>query len=109
MAGVKRGGSRLIRRCRARPLLPELRHIVLPSPHAWQEHWRRYRFDYLDLAAELPALLPEAVARLRQPPALPPPVPPTSTHPAARRWLALTGAFAAGAGLGVLARRRRRA
>jgi ubiquinone biosynthesis protein len=92
----------------ARPLLPELRHILLPSPHALQEHWHRYRFDYLDLAAELPALLPEAVARLRQPPA-PPPPPPAATPPAARRWLALSGAFAAGAALAALTRRRRRA
>ena len=91
----------------ARPLLPELRHILLPSPQALGEHWHRYRFDYLDLAAELPALLPEAIARLRQPPAAPPP-PPTAAHPA-RRWLPLGGAFAAGAAMAALARRRRRA
>ena len=52
----------------ARPLLPELRHILRPGPEALQEHWNRYRFEYLDLAAELPALLPEAIARLREQP-----------------------------------------
>ena len=88
----------------ARPLLPELRHILLPSAQVLSEYWHRYRFDYLDLAAELP----ETIARLRQPPAAPPP-PPTAAHPTARRWLPLSGAFAAGAALAALARRRRRA
>ena len=92
----------------ADPLLPELRHILLPSPQALQEHWERYRFDYLDLAAELPALLPEAIARLRQRPATPPPSR-AAAHPAARRWLPLSGAFAASAGLAALALKRRRA
>ena len=91
----------------AQPLLPELRHILLPSPQTLQEHWHRYRFDYLDLAAELPVLLPEAMARLREQSARPPPTP-AATHPTARRWLPLTGAFAAGVGLATLARRRRR-
>ena len=93
----------------ARPLLPELRRILQPSPEALQEqlqeHWHRYRFEYLDLAADLPALLPEAIARLRAQPTLsPPPAQLTS-----RRWLPLAGAFAAGAGLAALARKRRRA
>ena len=92
----------------AQPLLPELQHILRPSPQALQEHWHRYRFEYLDLAAELPALLPEAIARLRDQPPRPPP-PPPAAHPAARRWLSLTGAFAAGAGLAALARKRRQA
>jgi ubiquinone biosynthesis protein len=91
----------------ARPLLPELRHILLPNPQAMGEQWHRYRFEYLDLAAELPALLPEAMARLRQPRAAPPPS--TAAHPTARRWLPLGGAFAAGAALATLTRRRRRA
>jgi hypothetical protein len=64
-------------------------------------------FDYLDLAAELPVLLPEAMARLREQSARPPPTS-AATHPTARRWLPLTGAFAAGVGLATLARRRRR-
>jgi ubiquinone biosynthesis protein len=89
----------------AQPLLPELRQILRPSPQAVQEHWHRYRFEYLDLAAELPTLLPEAIARLRDRPARPPPA---ATHPAARRWLPLSGAFAAGAGLAALACKRRR-
>jgi ubiquinone biosynthesis protein len=84
------------------PLLPELQHILLPNPQALQEHWHRHRFEYLDLAAELPTLLPEAIARLREQPTRPPP-------PAARRWLPLAGAFAAGAGLAALTRKRRRA
>ncbi len=91
----------------ANPLLPELRHILRPSPEALQQHWHRYRFEYLDLAAELPALLPEAVARLRGQPTRPP-SPPAAAQSAARRWLSLTGAFAAGAGLAALARKRRR-
>ena len=90
----------------ARPLLPELRHILLPSPQALQEHWRRHRFEYLDLAVELPGLLPEAIAGLRQGPASPTPPP---AAPPARRWLPLTGAFAAGAALATLALKRRRA
>ena len=89
----------------ARPLLPELRHILQPGPEALQEHWHRYRFEYLDLAADLPALLPEAIARLRAQPAL---SPPPAAQPASRRWLPLAGAFAAGAGLAALARKRRR-
>ena len=91
----------------AQPLLPELRHILRPSREALQEHWHRYRFEYLDLAAELPTLLPEAIGRLRDQPTRPTP-PPAAAHPAARRWLPLTGAFAAGAGLAALARKRRR-
>ena len=89
----------------ARPLLPELRHILRPGPEALQEHWNRYRFEYLDLAAELPALLPEAIARLREQPAPPPP----AAQPGFGRWLPLAGAFAAGAGLAALARKRRHA
>ena len=90
----------------ARPLLPELRHILRPSLEALQQHWHRYRFEYLDLAAELPALLPETIARLREQPTRPPP---PATRPASRPWLPLAGAFAAGAGLAALARKRRRA
>jgi ubiquinone biosynthesis protein len=86
----------------ARPLLPELRHILRPSPQALQQHWHRYRFEYLDLAADLPALLPETIARLREQP-----TPPPAAQPASRRWLPLAGAFAAGAGVAALARKRR--
>ena len=90
----------------ARPLMPELRHILRPSAEALQQHWHRYRFEYLDLAAELPALLPEAIARLREQPTRPPP---PAAQSASRRWLPLAGAFAVGAGLATLARKRRRA
>lgn len=90
----------------ARPLLPELRHILQPSPKALEEHLYRYRFEYLDLAAELPALLPEAIARLREQPARPPP---PAAQLASPGWLTLAGAFAAGAGLAALVRKRRRA
>ncbi len=86
----------------ARPLLPELRQALLPSPHALHEHWQHHRFEYLDLAMELPLLLPEAVARLRHRPAGPAHPPP---QPDRRRWLPL-GAFAAGAAVATLARRR---
>ena len=58
-----------------RPLLPELRNILMPGPQALEEHWHRYRFEYLDLAAELPSLLPEAIARLREQPTHPRPDP----------------------------------
>jgi ubiquinone biosynthesis protein len=87
----------------ARPLLPELRHILLPSPQVLQEHWQAHRFEYLNLAIELPALLPGAIHRLRQAPgghAAPPP------RRAGRRWLPVA-AFAAGAGAAALARKRR--
>ena len=88
----------------ARPLLPELQHILRPGPEALQEHWHRYRFEYLDLAAELPALLPEVIARLRAQ-ASPPPYPAEELR--SRPWLPLTGAFAVGAALAALGRRRR--
>jgi ubiquinone biosynthesis protein len=88
-----------------RPLLPELRNILIPAPAALDKHWHRYRFEYLDLAAELPALLPQAIARLREQPTRPHSQDP---GPAVRRWLPLTGAFAAGAGLAAFARKRRR-
>lgn len=89
----------------ARPLLPELRHILLPSPRTLQEHWQHHRFDYIDLAMELPHLLPEALAHLRDGHARPAPPPP---EPAGRRWLAVGTAFAAGAGAAALAGRHRR-
>ena len=91
----------------ARPLLPELRHILLPSPRVLQEHWHRYRFEYLDLALELPSLLPEMMARRGDGSARPSPPPPAARSPA-RRWLPLGGAFAARAGLAAVARKRRR-
>jgi ubiquinone biosynthesis protein len=89
-----------------RPLLPELRAILRPRPGALEQDWHRYRFEYLDLAAELPALLPEVIAHLREQPSR---RPPPAAQPAPRRWLPLAGAFAAGAGLAALARKRRRA
>jgi ubiquinone biosynthesis protein len=49
----------------ARPLLPELRHSLLLDPHTLEEAWHRNRFDYLELALELPDLLPELAERLR--------------------------------------------
>ena len=90
----------------ARPLLPELRAILRPRPEALRQDWHRYRFEYLDLAAELPALVPEVIAHLRQQPFR---RPPPAAQPTPRRWLPLAGAFAAGAGLAALARKRRRA
>jgi ubiquinone biosynthesis protein len=92
----------------ARPLLPELRRALLPSPQTLGEHWHTHRFDYLGLAVELPALLPEAITRLRQGP-VSPPAPPTAPRSAVRRCLPLSAAFAAGAGLAMLARKRRQA
>jgi ubiquinone biosynthesis protein len=89
----------------ARPLLPELRHMLLPSPQALEEHWRMHRFEYLSLAVELPALLPEAITRLRQGPVRPP-APRTPPPSAMRRRLPLSAAFAAGAGLATFACKR---
>jgi ubiquinone biosynthesis protein len=91
----------------ARPLLPELRHILLPGRQALHEHWDRHRFEYLDLLAELPALFPQALDRLRDRSGNPPP-PPAARPSAARRWLPLGAAFAAGAGLSRFASRRGR-
>jgi len=51
----------------ARPLLPELRRWLLFDPHNLEEAWRRNRFEYMELAFDLPDLLPELVARLRGP------------------------------------------
>jgi ubiquinone biosynthesis protein len=51
----------------ARPLLPELRRTLLLDKTALEETWRDNRFEYLALALELPDLVPELVARLRQP------------------------------------------
>lgn len=90
----------------ARPLLPELRRMLLPSPQSLEEHWQRYRFEYLGLAAELPALLPEAVARLRHGPGTPP-APAAAPPSAMRRCLPLSAAFAAGAGVATFIRKRR--
>ena len=89
----------------ARPLLPELRRTLVPSPHALEEHWRQHRFEYLSLAVELPALLPEAISRLRQD-HVRPPAPAPARPSAARRFLPLSAAFAAGAGLATVARKR---
>lgn len=90
----------------ARPLLPELRRMLLPSPQMLEEHWRAHRFDYLGLAVELPVLLPEAITRLREGPRRLPaaPAPPPSVM---RRCLPLGAAFAAGAGLAACARKHR--
>ena len=90
----------------ARPLLPELRRMLMPGPQTLQEHWDSHRFDYLALAVDLTALLPEAITRLRQGPVRPP-APPEAPPSAVRRCLPLSAAFAAGAGVAALARKRR--
>lgn len=38
----------------ARPLLPKLRRALVLDPRALEEAWRENRFEYLDLALELP-------------------------------------------------------
>ena len=50
----------------ARPLLPELRRSLFLDPGALEEAWRRNRYEYLDLALDLPDLLPELAARMRE-------------------------------------------
>jgi ubiquinone biosynthesis protein len=92
----------------ARPLLPELRRTLLPNRQSIQEHWNRYRFEYLSLAVELPDLLPEAVTRLHQGQVTPPVAPP-APRSELRRYLPLTAAFAVGAGVATLARKLRQA
>ena len=79
-----------------RPLLPELRQTLLLDPRALEQAWRRNRFDYLELALELPEALPELVARLRTGPR---PLQPSPANPPARASLLapLSAAFAAGA------------
>jgi hypothetical protein len=92
----------------ARPLLPELRRMLLPSSQALEEHWNLHRYEYLSLAVELPAFLPEAISRLRHGTARQPalmPQPPS----ALQRYLPLGVAFAAGAGLATIARKRQQA
>lgn len=91
----------------ARPLLPELRRTLLPSVASLEEHWHKNRFEYLSLAVELPALLPEAITWLRQG-HVRPPAPSTAPPSAIRRCLPLSAAFAAGAGLAAFARKRGR-
>lgn len=92
----------------ARPLLPELRRVLIPSPEALEEHMHRYRYEYLSMAAELPAVLPNVASLLshahagRPGPAAEPP-------PAARRFVPLAAAFAAGASLGACLHRHRHA
>ncbi len=74
----------------ARPYLPELRRSLLLDPHTLEDAWKRNRFDYLELALELPDLLPELVARMRSggsEVAVPPPAP---------RGLGLVGVLTAG-------------
>lgn len=92
----------------ARPLLPELRRTLLPSRQSLEEHWRTHRFEYLSLAVELPDLLPEAVTRLHQGPVRPSVAPPPPRSDI-RRYLPLSAAFAAGAGLATFALKRRQA
>ena len=75
----------------ARPYLPELRHSLLLDPHTLEETWKRNRFDYLELALELPDLLPELVARMRGGE-----TEGVAPAPPAPRRLALAGAFVAG-------------
>ena len=77
----------------ARPLLPELRRELLLDPQQLEEAWQRNRFENLELALDLPDLLPELTARLRDGPSATPPAPPISASP----WLSFAGAFAAGA------------
>ncbi len=75
----------------ARPYLPELRRSLLLDPHTLEEAWKRNRFDYLELALELPDLLPELVAHMRGGA-----TDGVAPVPPAPRRLALAGAFVAG-------------
>lgn len=51
------------------PALPTLREALLPDIHGLTQAVERHRFDYLELVTDLPDLIPEIVAHLREPPA----------------------------------------
>jgi ubiquinone biosynthesis protein len=90
----------------ARPLLPRLKRELLLDPHQLEEAWERNRFEYLELALDLPDLLPELIGRLRD---SGPVAPPPGRQRPRSSWLPLAGAFAAGAlaaGLGAATGRR---
>ena len=90
----------------ARPFLPELRRDLFLDPRLAREAWRQNRFEYLELALELPDLLPELAARLRHGHAQAAPAV-AAPSPSRRPWLPLAGAFAAGLGAAHLVRRSR--
>lgn len=88
----------------ARPLLPGLRRALVLDPKALEEAWRENRFEYLELALELPDLLPELVERLRDGRARGGAEPEAaSPHP----WLGPAGGFIVGAAVAGLVGRRR--
>lgn len=78
----------------SRPLLPKLRRTLLVDPNALEESWRENRFEYLELALELPDLLPELAERLRDGRA---PAGPSLEPSRSRPWLPLAGGILAGA------------
>lgn len=79
----------------ARPFLPELRRALLLDPRALEEAWHANRFEYLELALELPDLLAELASRLGSPnQSTADRVPCAVRLPA---WLPILGALAAGA------------
>ena len=78
----------------SRPLLPGLRRALVLDPKALEEAWRENRFEYLELALELPDLLPELAERLRDGRA---PAGPSSEPSLSRPWLPLAGGLLAGA------------
>ncbi|MCE5291375.1 MAG: hypothetical protein LLG14_19355 [Nocardiaceae bacterium] len=49
-----------------RPVLPELRNALLPSPSSLRSMWREERIDFLGLALDLPDMLLEAADKLGQ-------------------------------------------
>jgi ubiquinone biosynthesis protein len=78
----------------SRPLLPELRRELLLDPEQLEEAWKRNRFEYLELALDLPDLLPELVSRLRDGTS---PLSAARPAPLHSTWRPLAVAFAAGA------------
>lgn len=90
-----------------RPLLGDLRATLLPGPHQLQEAVERRRFDYLQLALELPDLLPDLLVARGAAPATPNAS--VRSRPATG-LLALAAATggAAGAVVGSITARRRR-
>jgi ubiquinone biosynthesis protein len=81
------------------PLIDEVRAAVLPSSAQLKTLMEQRRFDYLQLALDLPDLLPDVMHRLQSSSATKPvPRPPARTIGRSPAWLILAAAAGAAAG-----------